>query len=84
MEQKNIIFLKVKVLTNWQTLIKKGSMNKITLIFGSIFTLAVSVLFFINLSNDHKECGKIVKNHIDASGNKVEVVEHICKENYSF
>ena len=84
MEQKNIIFLKAKVLTNWQTLIKKGSMNKITLIFGSIFTLAVSVLFFINLSNDHKECGTIVKNHVDASGKKVEVVEHICKENYSF
>jgi hypothetical protein len=59
-------------------------MNKITLILGSIFTLTVSVLFFIQVSNDHKECDAIVKNHLDANGNKVEVVEHICKENYSF
>lgn len=59
-------------------------MNKIILIVGSIFTLAFSALFFIHLSNDHKECGTIVKNHVDASGNKVEIVEHICEENYSF
>lgn len=58
-------------------------MNKIALTLGSIFTLTVSVLFFIHLSNDHKECGVIVKNHLDASGNTVRIVDHACKENYS-
>ncbi|WP_158729077.1 MULTISPECIES: hypothetical protein [unclassified Flavobacterium] len=54
-----------------------------TLIIGSIFTLTVSVLFFIHVSNDHKECDAIVKKHLDANGKKVEVVEHTCKENNS-
>lgn len=49
-----------------------------------IFVISFSTTFFIIRSNDHIECGTIVKKVIDENGNQITKKEHICKEKYSF
>lgn len=61
-------------------MITKRALIFIVLAFGIIFSAA----FFITGSNDHKECGTVVKKEVDKNGNKVTIEEHICKEKYSF
>lgn len=56
-----------------------------TLIFiASLFVISFSTTFFIIISNDHKECGTLVKNEWNKNGNKDTKQEHVCKEKYSF
>jgi hypothetical protein len=52
------------------------------------FSIAFSTTFFIIKSNDHKECGtvikKVIKKVIDKNGQEVATTEHVCQEKYSF
>lgn len=50
----------------------------------STIGLAFLILIFINKSNDHVECGSVIKKTIDKKGQEVVEKEHICKEKYSF
>ncbi|HAT76417.1 MAG TPA: hypothetical protein DCS19_06135 [Flavobacterium sp.] len=59
-------------------------MKRSILILVSILILTLSVLTFIRFSNDHIECGTIVKKEVDKNGNKINKEEHICKEKYNF
>jgi hypothetical protein len=59
--------------------------TKKTLIFSAIlFVISFSTTFFIIRSNDHKECGTLVKSDLDKNGNQIAKKEHVCKEKYSF
>lgn len=59
--------------------------TKRTLIFiALLFVISFSATFFIIRSNDHKECGTLVKKEIDKDGNQIAKKEHVCKEKYSF
>ena len=59
--------------------------TKNTLIFiALLFVISFSATFFIIKSNDHKECGTLVKKEIDKDGNQIAKKEHVCKEKYSF
>ena len=59
--------------------------TKRTLIFiALLFVISFSATFFILMSNDHKECGTLVKKEIDKNGIEVTNKEHVCKEKYSF
>ena len=49
-----------------------------------IFVISFSATFFIIRSNDHKECGTVIKKELDKNGNKITIKEHVCKEKYSF
>jgi hypothetical protein len=59
-------------------------MKRSVLILGSILVLTLSVLTFIDFSNDHIECVTIVKKEMDKNGKKINKEEHICKERYNF
>jgi hypothetical protein len=48
------------------------------------FSIAFSTTFFIIKSNDHKECGTVIKKVIDKNGQEVATTEHVCQEKYSF
>jgi hypothetical protein len=59
--------------------------TKKTLIFIAVlFVISFSTTFFIIRSNDHKECGTLVKKAIDKDGNQIAKKEHVCNEKYSF
>ena len=58
----------------------KKQLIAIVLTIGLVF----SILIFINKSNDHVECGSVIKKTIDKKGQEVVQKEHICKEKYSF
>ena len=58
---------------------------KNTLIFiAMLFVISFSITFFIIRSNDHKECGTIVKKELNKNGTENITEEHVCKEKYSF
>jgi hypothetical protein len=59
-------------------------MKRSVLILGSILVLTLSVLTFIDFSNDYIECVTIVKKEMDKNGKKNNKEEHICKERYNF
>jgi hypothetical protein len=46
--------------------------------------ISFSTTFFIIRSNDHKECGVVIKKEMDKNGIEVTKEEHVCKEKYSF
>ena len=58
--------------------------NRILIFIALLFVISFSATFFIIRSNDHKECGTLIKNGIDKDGNKITKKEHVCKEKYSF
>ena len=59
--------------------------TKKTLIFIAIlFVISFSATFFIIRSNDHKECGTLIKSDMDKNGNQIAKKENLCKEKYSF
>ena len=49
-----------------------------------LFVISFSTTFFIIRSNDHKECGVVIKKEMDKNGIEVTKEEHVCKEKYSF
>ena len=58
---------------------------KKTLIFIAVlFVISFSSTFFIIRSNDHKECGTLIKSDMDKNKNQIAKKEHLCKEKYSF
>ena len=58
--------------------------KKILIFIALLFVISFSITFFIIRSNDHKECGTLVKKELDKNGNEVTKEEHVCKEKYSF
>ena len=58
--------------------------NRILIFIALLFVISFSATFFIIRSNDHKECGTLIKNEIDKDGNQITKKEHVCKEKYSF
>jgi len=59
---------------------------KSKLIIGVLLVALVtcSTIFFINVSNDHKECSNTKTISIDNNGNQIVSSTHICNEKYSF
>ena len=54
-------------------------------IFSVVFlVMTIGVVYFIRISNDHKECGSEKAVVTDNNGNQVITVKHICKEKYNF
>ena len=59
--------------------------TKKTLNFIAILLLiSLSTVFFIKISNDHKECDQVVNKELDKNGIEVTNEDHVCKEKYSF
>ena len=60
-------------------------LTKRTLIFiALLFLISFSTIFFIKISNDHKECDIVIKKELDKNGIETRKEEHVCKEKYSF
>ena len=45
--------------------------KKILIFIALLFVISFSITFFIIRSNDHKECGTLVKKELDKKGNEV-------------
>lgn len=61
-------------------------MNKLKLIMviSGIVILTISILTFIRLNNDHKECSTETTFSKKNNSEKIKVEKHICKEKYNF
>lgn len=59
--------------------------TKKTLNFIAILLLiSLSTVFFIKISNDHKECDQVVNKELDKNGIEAVKENHVCNEKYSF
>ena len=58
--------------------------KKTSIFIALLFVISFSTTFFIMRSNDHKECGVVIKKEMDKNGIEVTKEEHVCKEKYSF
>jgi hypothetical protein len=59
--------------------------TKKTLNFIAILLLiSLSTVFFIKISNDHKECDQVVNKELDKNGIEAVKEDHVCNEKYSF
>ncbi|WP_426092065.1 hypothetical protein [Flavobacterium sp. DSR3-2] len=59
--------------------------TKKTLNFIAILlVISLSTVFFIKISNDHKECDQVVNKELDKNGIEAVKEDHVCNEKYSF
>jgi hypothetical protein len=59
--------------------------TKRTLIFiALLLVISLSTVFFIKISNDHKECDQVVNKELDKNGIEAVKEDHVCNEKYSF
>ena len=59
--------------------------TKKTLNFIAILlVISLSTVFFIKISNDHKECDQVVNKELDKNGIEAVKENHVCNEKYSF
>jgi len=61
-------------------------MNKLKFIvvISGIVILTISILTFIKLNNDHKECSTETTFLKKSNGEEIKLEKHICKEMYNF
>ena len=59
-------------------------MKKIIL-WSSFFLIStISIVRFIQLSNDHLECNQKIENKRNSNGDIVTIKSHVCNEKYNF
>lgn len=56
---------------------------KAIVLVGTLIVATVSIIMFIRISNDHKECHTTTKQVTNAKGNSVTIQEHVCKEKFN-
>lgn len=59
-------------------------MKKIVLLSSFFLILTITIIRFIQLSNDHLECSQKIENRRNANGDVLTIKSHICNEEYSF
>jgi hypothetical protein len=59
-------------------------MKKIILLSSIFLISTISIVRFIQLSNDHLECNQKIENKRNANGDIVTIKSHICNEKYNF
>ena len=58
-------------------------MKKTILAPIAVFIITLGVIFFINRSNNHSECGTSIVTSIGEQGEKPTTETHVCKEKYN-
>jgi hypothetical protein len=59
-------------------------MKKIILLSSFFLISTISIVRFIQLSNDHLECNQKIENKRNSNGDIVTIKSHVCNEKYNF
>jgi hypothetical protein len=59
-------------------------MKKIILLSSFLLISTISIVRFIQLSNDHLECNQKIENKRNSNGDIVTIKSHVCNEKYNF